>query len=106
MRILMAMASLLLLGACAVYGLAEGVSVINTEKSIGDHAVSLYSGKDCSTIRLERGESYCAEDEIVPKLMVYCYRTLGRVTCYDRPDPYKGRYRRVGNNEHNLIRGP
>jgi hypothetical protein len=38
--------------------------------------------------------------------LVYCYRTLGKVTCYDRPDPHKGRHRRVGNNDHNLIKGP
>ena len=106
MRILMAMASLMLLDACAGYGVAEGVSIISTEKSLSDHAVSIYSGKDCSTIRLERGDTYCVEDEVVPKLMVYCYRTLGKVTCYDRPDPHKGRHRRVGNNDHNLIKGP
>jgi hypothetical protein len=57
MRILMAMASLMLLDACAGYGVAEGVSIISTEKSLSDHAVSIYSGKDCSTIRLERGDT-------------------------------------------------
>lgn len=103
----MAMASLLVLGACAVYGVAEGVSVISTEKSVADHAVSLYSGKDCSTVRIERGETYCAEDDVDPKILVYCYRTLGDVTCYDRPNPHKGgRQRAIGNNDHNLIKGP
>ena len=106
MRILMAMAGLLLLGACVGYGFAEGISIISTEKSLGDHAVSIYSGKDCSTVRIERGGTYCAEDEVEPKILVYCYRTLGKVTCYDRPDPHKGRHRRVGNNDHNLIKGP
>ena len=101
----MAMASLLVLGACA-YGVAEGVSFITTEKSISDRAVSIYSGKDCSTVRIERGETYCAEDEVEPKVLVYCYRTLGKVSCYDRPDPYNGCQRAVGNNDHNLIKGP
>lgn len=106
MRILMAMASLLLLGACIGYGAAEGISTIITEKSLGDHAVSIYSGKDCSTVRIERGETYCAEDEVEPRILVYCYPTLGKVTCYDRPNPYNGRQRAVGNNDHNLIKGP
>jgi len=106
MRILMAMASLLVLSACIGYGAAEGVSLIVTEKSLGDHAVSIYSGKDCSSVRLERGGAYCAEDEIKPRTLVYCYRTLGNVNCYTRPNPYSGRQRAVGNNDHNLIKGP
>ncbi len=106
MRIMMAMAGLLLLGACTGYGAAEGISIMSTKKSLSDHVVSIYSGKDCSTLRIERGDTYCVEDEVEPKVLVYCYRTLGRVTCYDRPDPHKGRHRRVGINDHNLIKGP
>lgn len=69
----------------------EGVSTIATEKPFTDHVVSFFSGKNCSSIRREKGQTYCEEDELqsaAPK--VYCYRALGGVTCYDRPDPFDG----------------
>ena len=50
------------------------------------------------------GLTYCEEDEIVPAPEVYCYQTLGKVTCYDKPDPHKGRHQRVGDNDHNLVK--
>ena len=91
------LSSLLLLAGCAGSGFVpgaaqiEGVSVIATQRPFTDHVVSFFSGKNCSTIRREKGQTYCEEDELqsgAPK--VYCYRALGGVTCYDRPDPFDG----------------
>lgn len=65
----------------------EGVSLLTTEKAVEDHIFSAYSGKDCSAIRVERGETYCREDELNPTPVVHCYRTLGDVTCYEKPNP-------------------
>jgi hypothetical protein len=66
----------------------DAVSVINTQKTIDDHIVSFVTGQDCSTIRASKGDHYCI-DEPVPVPMVqrtsYCYKTLAKVTCYDRP---------------------
>jgi hypothetical protein len=46
-------------------------------------------GMDCSSIHSANGYSYCndlAEEEAdAPS---FCYRSLGAITCYDRPDPY------------------
>lgn len=95
--------SCLALQACAEAGIAgQGISVVGSKKTIGDHLVSILSGKDCSSIRAERGFYYCKEDEPVPEQAVYCYRTLGDVTCYERKDPRRGGQRAVGNNDHNL----
>ena len=95
------------LGACSfVPGFAqvEGATVIGTKKTISDHVVSLASGKDCSIIRKDRGLTYCVEDEPVITPNIYCYKTLARVTCYDRPDPHHGGYQKVDRNEHNQVK--
>lgn len=101
----------LMLGACAptvasgVPGLAQidVLTVVGTDKSIIDHAVSYSSGKDCSYVYVEKGNHYCKEDEVQVKPQVYCYRTLGRATCYERPDPYNNGHRENGVNDHNLV---
>lgn len=95
------------LGACSLvpgFAQVEGATVIGTKKTISDHIVSLASGKDCSTIRKNRDLTYCVEDEAVITPNIYCYNTLGRVTCYDRPDPHRGGYQKVGRNDHNLAK--
>ena len=86
-----------------ISGQAEILSIMGTEKTIADHVVSLSSGKNCSTVRRERGLHYCEEDEPEIKSQVYCYKTLARITCYDRPDPYLNNAKRMGVNDHNLI---
>lgn len=55
-----------------------------------DHLVSLISGKNCSIRRNQQGLTYCLEDEPAVPVRVVCYRTLGDVSCYDRPDPFNG----------------
>ncbi len=103
MRLIALSAFLVVLGGCsAVPGLAqvEGAFVVGTDKTIEDHVISLTSGKNCSSIRKEKGLTYCEEDELQVKQNIYCYKTLATVTCYDRPDPNPGR-RRVDLNDHN-----
>jgi len=74
-----------LAAGCAEFLGVEGVSVMATEKTLGDHIVSYSSGKDCSTLRKDRGLTYCKEDEKIPPMNVFCYNTLGEVTCYREP---------------------
>ena len=45
--------------------------------------------------------TYCLEDEAVPNPDIHCYRTLGNVTCYERPHPFH--QQKVGENDHNLV---
>ena len=86
-----------------ISGQAEILSIMGTEKTISDHIISLSSGKNCSTVRRERGLHYCEEDQPDIKPQVYCYNTLGRVTCYDRPDPFLNKSNALGNNDHNFV---
>jgi len=97
---------LILLGGCSSYFVVDGVSVIGTDKTFEDHFISLTSGKNCSTVRREKGQSYCEEDEITRLPNVHCYRTLGKITCYDKPDPYRNGQNKVGENDHNYLKNP
>ena len=93
-----------LLGGCSVAATAptlvpplaglEGASVIGTDKTLIDHYVSFTTGKNCSIVRREQGRTYCEEDEGGPADEVYCYPTLGKVTCYAEPQP--GKQQKVG----------
>ena len=103
MRVLAILAVLGFLAGCsAVPGFAQvqGASVIGTDKTLEDHVISLASGKNCSTIRKQKGLTYCEEDEPVIKQNIFCYKTLATVTCYYRPDP-NPRRQRVDMNDHN-----
>lgn len=81
---------------------AEVVSVMTSKKTITDHVVSYMSGKNCTFMRTNQGLTYCEEDEKFPKPPIYCYKTLGEVTCYDQPDPFDPRQQKLGVNDHNL----
>jgi hypothetical protein len=106
-RIAVIAAFLSLLGGCAYWpetAVVNSAMVVGTDKTVADHVISLASGKDCSTVRVEQGLEYCVEDEVVPKPDVYCYRELAGVTCYEKPDMRRGDHGRLGNNDHNLVK--
>jgi len=68
----------------------DGISVINTQKTLDDHLVSWISGDDCSTLRAMHGEPYCQpEPAKVPMITrtSYCYKNLAGTTCYTQPLP-------------------
>ncbi len=97
-RILVICASLLGLTACGgEVGLAmlaaSTASFIHTDKTTVDLAVSYSTDRDCSILYMAKDENYCKPPVPVEPGQVaymsqafYCYRTLGGVTCYDRPD--------------------
>ncbi len=110
MRRVLFIAGLVMLAAisgCSViptFAAAEGVSTVLTKKTVTDHIVSLARGKDCSTIRVDRGQSYCVEDEINPPVNVYCYRTLGSVSCYNKKNPYNSGQKALGRDGSDLAK--
>ena len=114
MRKFLPLLSVCILSACGplvsggVPGAAQVdmLTVIGTDKTIVDHVVSLSSGKNCSAIRLEKGQHYCEEDEPQIQQNIHCYNTLGSVTCYTRPDPYQGRQQKVGENNSTQLVQP
>lgn len=79
-------------GFARPFAIVDTVSLINTDKTVIDHVAGVMSGQDCSTLRSMDGGHYCQPHyenvPVVPPL--YCYRTLGEVTCYDRPSNNAG----------------
>jgi hypothetical protein len=70
------------LGAAAAVGLGS-VAVIG--RTPADAVVSVLSGRDCSVVRLDRGQGYCRPEEAPPPPPPYCTRSLGRVDCWRQP---------------------
>ena len=97
-RVFVICASLLGLSACGGdVGLAmlaaSTATFIHTDKTVMDHAVGLSTDRDCSILYLARDQDYCKPQVPIEAGQVaymsqalYCYRTLGGVSCYDRPD--------------------
>jgi hypothetical protein len=70
-----------------VLAVADGVTVSVLGRGIFDAAYSAAAGKDCSVVRLDKGESYCRPGEALSLAPPpYCTRTLGDVTCWANPD--------------------
>lgn len=91
------LAGLLFLSGCgpetmALYGAAATTAmIVETDKTPSDLLGSVATGMDCDTIRAKRDKgAWCRQPDagVVIEPPLYCYRTLGTVSCYDRPDPY------------------
>lgn len=81
----------LLLPGCAglaFWAAAEGTSVMVFDRSVTDVVVSAVSGRDCSIVRLDRGESYCRPEEQAPARQPVCTRSLGAVDCWRAAPPH------------------
>ncbi len=84
---------ILLLGGCAASpeqwasgGLAVGIgSIAVLGRTPVDAVVSLMTGRDCSVVRLDKGQSYCRPEEPPPEEPAFCTRSLGRVDCWKDP---------------------
>jgi hypothetical protein len=66
----------------------DAASLINTQKTIDDHLISLLTGMDCSTVRASKGDHYCLEPPDAKPVYIrttYCYKSIADVSCYDRP---------------------
>ena len=60
-------------------------SIAGIQRSPVDAVWSLLRGRDCSVVRLDRGESYCRPEEPPPEAAPVCTRSLGVVDCWDQP---------------------
>lgn len=89
---------LLALGGCNPYQTAliagvNAISYLETDKTVEDHVLSKMTHEDCSTERIFKDGHMCRDTDtgttVAQAQPVYCYRTLGAITCYDKPDPYE-----------------
>lgn len=66
----------------------SGASLMHTDRTLSDHAVSLYRKQDCALLHFEAGEAYCQDEpEAAPEPVTHCYRSLAAVTCYAEANP-------------------
>ena len=92
MRRLLPLLCLLLLGCQAnpvelttvVGGVAVG-SIAVLHRSPFDAVWSLLTGRDCSIVRLDQGQTWCRPVEPPPAPPPYCTRSLGTVDCWADP---------------------
>ena len=54
-----------------------------------DKQISEYAGINCSATNISIGEDYCQSPKrTFVQASVYCYKTMGGVDCYRKPNPY------------------
>ncbi|RMD61145.1 MAG: hypothetical protein D6826_10675 [Alphaproteobacteria bacterium] len=94
---IVAVFGLLALSGCApllgTVAAANVASLMHTDKTLPDHAISNERELNCSILHTARNEAYCQPYPPDPRARLaamarelYCYRTLGMVNCYTRPD--------------------
>ncbi|WP_147300906.1 hypothetical protein [Aestuariispira insulae] len=84
------------ISACGVdqpFGLAATATTgfIMEDKLPTDYVAEAITGKDCSYIRrLDDGGPLCRSQDYgqVIEQPIYCYKSLGNVSCYRKPNPY------------------
>lgn len=81
---------------------AEVASVAVLGRSLGDVVVSGVTGRDCSVVRLDKGQSYCRQTLPPPARPPYCTRTLGYVECWANPEVLPGPPREVADGPRTL----
>ena len=94
-RLAVTLSILLLVSSCgaeSVIALGAGLaSFVHTDQVPTDYIAERASGKQCDLLKsLEYGGPLCRntfERRIIEK-PIYCYRTIGKPTCYATPDPY------------------
>jgi hypothetical protein len=87
------LALLALLGACgpvAPLAMQAGAaltvgSIAGIQRTPLDAVYSTLTGKDCSLVRLDKGETYCAPVPPPPAPPQYCTRSIGNVDCWSNP---------------------
>ncbi len=63
-----------------------GLDVAIFHRTAPDLVYSAVTGRDCSLVRLDRGESYCRPVELPVPPQPYCTRSLGTVDCWAHPE--------------------
>ncbi len=70
-------------------------SIATIHRTPFDAVYSLISGRDCSIVWLDQGNTYCKPAEPPPEPPRYCTRSLGQVDCWLEPARLPGQHREV-----------
>ena len=77
-------------------------SIMTIQRTPTDAVYSLVTGRDCSVVRLDRGQTYCRPVEPPPEPPEYCTRTLGMVSCFNDQAEVPGHPRGVADGPSTL----
>jgi len=88
--------SLSTINALGVFAAANTAAVPVFGRTLPDLAYSGIIGRDCSIVRLERGESYCRPIDPPLEPPPFCTRSLGTVDCWQNPQAFPNRPTPVG----------
>ena len=90
------LAGLLALTGCVPWPIATAVvgtnvgSVATIQRTPADAVYSLFTGRDCSLVRLDQGKTYCRPVEPPPEAPTFCTRSLATVNCWKDPGSLPG----------------
>jgi len=96
-----ALALALLLGGCAEAATMAAVNTVNavsddgSGQTIGDRVMSWAADQECSTEAFRAGQPWCRPKATAAPETPVCYRSIGRITCYDAPNPNETASRRM-----------
>ncbi len=76
--------------AVGALGAAGVISIATIGRDPVDAVYSLVTGKDCSIVRLDRGQSYCRPVDPPPEAPEFCTHSLGSVNCWANPATVPG----------------
>lgn len=83
-------------GLLAIGGVVESADYMETRKTLPDRILSNVFDKDCSFSYFGEINRLCKDPQEIQEAPIYCYRTLGKVECYNAPNPYDSRVQPVG----------
>jgi hypothetical protein len=87
--------------ASGIGGFGVG-SIAVIQRSPFDAIYSTLTGRDCSVVRLDKGQTYCRETEPPPEPPPFCTRSLGVVDCWKEPWRLPGHPREVADGPRAL----
>jgi hypothetical protein len=83
-------------------GVVSGASIPIFHRTPLDMAVSAATGRNCSVVWLDRGETYCRAREPKPETPEFCTRSLGVVDCWKDPEKLTDHPREVADGPREL----
>ncbi len=77
-------------------------SIAIIHRSPFDAVYSLATGRNCSVVWLDRGETYCRPQEPAPETPRFCTKSLGAVDCWSEPSRLPALQHQVADGPHVL----
>ena len=69
-------------GPFVAFGAIDLVTIAATKHDVFDIAWSAITGRDCSIVRLDSGDSYCKPVDPRPPIPPFCTRSIGTIDCW------------------------